>query len=100
MWPIELKTVGAAAPSAVSDPCLLGRHAGGEESNGILKCVRHVNDLCDARVLSSLIMRQISQPMLRHVIWLNASLAGLLWIELLLIFSVCFSSFGGEVVER
>ena len=42
MWPIELKTVGAAAPSAVSDPCLLGRHAGGEESNGILKCVRHV----------------------------------------------------------
>ena len=72
MWPIELKTVGAA-PSAVSDPCLLGRQRGGEESNRILECVRHVNDLCDACALSSLIMRQIFFPMLS---WLDPSLEG------------------------
>ena len=72
MWPIELKTA-CVVPTAVSDPCLLGSEAGGEEeSNGILKCVRHVNDLlCDAWLLRSFLGTQISHPNLVKV-----SLAG------------------------
>ena len=81
--------------------CWAARRAGGgEESNGILKCVRHVNDLlCDAWLLFSSLMRQISHPMFWHVIWLNASLAGWYVYSFLKFSSLCGNCANVQVVE-